>query len=404
MKIALISDIHFGAYSRTREFSVPGEEIDDETKGGPSLKEGLIDLLKKQRVKYIFIAGDLTSVGSPQEFWYCQKQILELAESTGVSQNNVICCLGNHDIDWKVAKLCESIDGNTPTTEVEELVREKYQLIASNVAVNCLDKIPQPINKGIAPYSGVIATDDFVVFVLNTAWYCSYDEKIPHGKLHTKQLEWFSSIAKDYEADKRTKIVLMHHHPMQYAYPNPVHDISMMEEGSEFTEICGKNGINLIMHGHRHHPKVITRMENNWKNPITFLCAGSLSVNAKHRSCGEIPNTVHILDLSSSPKEFILYNYEFSLSEGWHPFERNKAETPMEQKMYLGKIADDLEITKEIEKFKEGSHTLKWESLPEPLKFIAISDLNKRLKESLPDRIIYGSFPNDVYIMDKEGL
>lgn len=402
MKIALISDIHFGAYSRTREFSVPGEEIDDETKGGPSLKNGLIELLKQQQVKYIFIAGDLTSVGSPQEFCYCQKQILELAEAVGVRQCNVICCLGNHDIDWKIAKLCENVDSDA-NVEVKEMVKEKYQFIAANAAVNCLDAISQPETKGIAPYSGVVDVDDFVVFVLNTAWCCSYDEEIPHGKLHTKQLEWFCDLAKEYETDKRTKIVLMHHHPTQYAYPNPVHDTSMMEEGSEFTDICGKYGINLIMHGHRHHPKVTTRMENNWKSPITFLCAGSLSVNAKHRSCGEIPNTLHIVDLSSSPEEFILYNYEFSMSKGWHPFEKNNAETPMEQKMYLGKIIDESEISMEIEKFKEGTHILKWDTLPTPLKFIAFSDLNKKLKDSLPDRIVYGSFPDDVCIMAKEG-
>ena len=46
MKIALISDIHFGKDSRTKEFSVPGEEVFDETTGAVSLEQGLIDVLK----------------------------------------------------------------------------------------------------------------------------------------------------------------------------------------------------------------------------------------------------------------------------------------------------------------------------------------------------------------------
>ena len=40
-RIALISDIHYGRFSRTAEFSVPGEKIIDENTGGESLKEGI---------------------------------------------------------------------------------------------------------------------------------------------------------------------------------------------------------------------------------------------------------------------------------------------------------------------------------------------------------------------------
>ena len=59
MKIALISDIHFGKDSRTKEFSVPGEEVFDETTGAVSLEQGLIDVLKANEAEYLFIAGDL---------------------------------------------------------------------------------------------------------------------------------------------------------------------------------------------------------------------------------------------------------------------------------------------------------------------------------------------------------
>ena len=47
IKLALISDIHCGKYSRTTDFSVEGEPIQDETIGGKSLKESLIGILKK---------------------------------------------------------------------------------------------------------------------------------------------------------------------------------------------------------------------------------------------------------------------------------------------------------------------------------------------------------------------
>lgn len=82
MNVALISDIHFGKSSRTKELAVEGDQIKDETVGGKSLVDGLINLFKEKEVKYLFIAGDLTSEGSPQEFSYCQNKILEIAEKS----------------------------------------------------------------------------------------------------------------------------------------------------------------------------------------------------------------------------------------------------------------------------------------------------------------------------------
>lgn len=42
IRIAVISDIHFGKFSRTIEFAVPGEGVQDENRGAVSLKKGLV--------------------------------------------------------------------------------------------------------------------------------------------------------------------------------------------------------------------------------------------------------------------------------------------------------------------------------------------------------------------------
>ena len=160
---------------------------------------------------------------------------------------------------------------------------------AANAASINLSVLPKPGDEiGPVPFCGVRLEEDFIVFLLNTSWQCSHDQSIPHGKLSTEQLQWFKKASEKYRDDKKLKIVLIHHHPMQYSFPTPTHDVSMIEEGSELVEIAAQNGINLIMHGHRHHPRALTRLENGWKSPITFICAGSLSVNAKHRAFGEI--------------------------------------------------------------------------------------------------------------------
>lgn len=75
----------------------------------------------------------------------------------------------------------------------------------------------------------------------------------------------------------------------------------MLEEGSSFLDVAGQNGIHLVLHGHRHHPKAETTFKNGWDHPITFVFAGSLTVNSAHRSNGYIPNILHIIELTETP-------------------------------------------------------------------------------------------------------
>ena len=46
-RIAILSDIHFGEFCRASSFYMPGEEVQDKSKGIYSLKEGLMSYLMK---------------------------------------------------------------------------------------------------------------------------------------------------------------------------------------------------------------------------------------------------------------------------------------------------------------------------------------------------------------------
>ena len=78
------------------------------------------------------MAGDLTSLGNPQEFYYCEQEILNIAKRTGVECNNIFCVLGNHDIDWSISDL--GINVQNVGKEVGKIVKCKYQMIAANCA------------------------------------------------------------------------------------------------------------------------------------------------------------------------------------------------------------------------------------------------------------------------------
>ena len=403
VRIALISDIHFGKLSRTAEFSVPGEKIQDENSGGESLKNSMISVLRQEKAQYICVAGDLTSVGSPQEFLYCQDMLLDLATQLDIPVQNILVGLGNHDIDWNISNLHEKFPSTDPEFPLER-VKEQYRKIAASAPTINLESIPNPNIKGPAPFSGITETDSFVMFLLNTGWCCTQSQAISHGKLDETQLSWFRNEAAKYKTLNKWKIVLMHHHPFNYTYPVPGHDTSALEEGSNFLEIAGENGFHLVIHGHRHHPRAETTLKNSWRNPITFVCAGSFSVNSYHRSGGSIPNTLHIVALTDDIGVINLKTFQYSPAQGWIPLATNCPETPLDYTMRLGKIFSPKDIEKSIEKLSSIEGELKWDTLDECLQFMPYYRLNECIKSQLKaSRKMIGLFPDDVILLERRG-
>lgn len=402
VRIALISDIHFGKFSRTEEFSVPGEPLQDTNTGGKSMKESMISILKNQNVQYICIPGDLTSMGSPQEFLFCRDMLLNLAQNLNIPKDNIFIGLGNHDTDWKIASLYENYAFSNPDFP-KEIVKEQYRRIAASAPLISLESLSSPTIKGPAPYSGIIEKDEFVIFILNTGWYCTKDQLISHGKLDMSQLSWFKEQSSKYCSKQKWKIILMHHHPFNYSYPIPDWDISTLEEGSEFLETIAENHFHLILHGHRHHPRAETKVLSQCSYPITFVCAGSLSVNANHRSGGSVPNTLHIIELTDEIGVLKLLTYEYSSPQGWIPLRNNCPETPLDSSMLLGKVFSPSNIEESIQKLISVGGEATWESLDECLKFMTFDKLNKQIRSQLDNlHKMVGNFPEDVYFLPIE--
>ncbi|MBQ1736369.1 MAG: metallophosphoesterase [Lachnospiraceae bacterium] len=384
IKIALFSDIHFGKLSRTKEFSLPGHKVAGEPPNACSMTNSLISVLNNQDVSYIIVCGDLTSQASPLEFHYCAKKITEIASAANIPPKNIVWTVGNHDLDWSIAKLSDNPPEDIAAEDVE-LLKTFYRKIAGYSANLCATGLLPIEETGPVPFSGLYKTDNFVVFILNSAQFSTHDQEVKHGKLGDEQRSWFNDCASRFSDDHRWKIVVVHHHPFNYQYPTPGLEISQIEDGSELVDIAGRTGINIIVHGHRHHPIALTRKESGWRNSITFICAGSLSVNVTERS-GEIPNTFHIIELNDSPGNFDLLSYEYSDSDGWHALHDRK-ETPLDSVMHLGKVFDYKEK-------QAAAHAL-WNSiadvkrfpvssLPEELYYCKISEARKILEDAKP--------------------
>lgn len=391
IKVAFFSDIHFGKDGRG-DFTIPNAGIGmGELSTEREMGAELISSLKELAPEYLFIAGDLTSVGSPEEYYYCERKILEIAEQADIDRNKIIWCTGNHDNDWTISKLYDRYK-NEENKDVEKIAIRKYASIATSVVQMHIEELPMAPEVGPFPASGVYEDGKMVVFIINSATTCLHDKDIDHGEITEKQLKWLQEKVQEYETDKRWKIVLMHHHPFNYPFPEIGIDYSLLSDGSEFQEIIGKGGVHLVLHGHRHHPRCKTHNESNWKNPISFICAGSLSVCEKQRVDGDIPNTFHFLELDEEQIGLLqLRSFEYLPGSGWAPVSRRGGTVPIDPVMKLGRIVNDHDLSLAIESITNTADpviSLEWSELDERLQYRTCDEINELISKTLQDRFI----------------
>jgi predicted phosphodiesterase len=340
------------------------------------------------------------------EYSKCEEIIDRIILKTKLKKINIILSLGNHDFDRGVEAISATLNENIDCTKTCKEIQNCYQKIAANIGQSFL-RDNSFDTRGPAPFSGIINRKMVKFFVLNSGWKSSQYDEICHGKLDMVQLDWFKEKAAENKDCKEWKILLLHHHPIAYPYPIPSHDPSLLAEGSDLVEAAGKNGFNLICHGHRHHPRAHSSSHDDWKNPMTFICAGSFSVNAHHRSGGEIPNCFHILELLDREKRIIrLKTFQYRSSEGWVTSVNFSPSTPLDHDMYFSepyntdlRKAALLKIMKEID-MGESYELPKWEELPWELKTMPHGELNGLIDSSISlDEKRFGHYPDGVAIM-----
>lgn len=350
--IGIISDIHFGKDATTKELCVPGNSVSCNIDGAAPYIDSCIDVLKKRSIKYLLVAGDLTSYASPEEFIYCEETIIKIASGCGVPVDNIIYCLGNHDVDWSISGLYEQ-NGDNADENILNLRKKAYQKIALSAPYcifNTLQRLPERGSEGIC---GLYDCDDMVVFVLNTNIDISKEQsekRYSHGVVGDTQLKWLDDKAASFIDCNKTKILLMHHHPYNYKYPLPSEDISTVKEGPELLDIVGKTGIDYIIHGHRHHPFATVVKIQDYSKPISIVCAGSFGINPEERLKGNIPNMLHVLEINDTIGH--LYTYEYNLQNGWIIRDNSQNSIcDIDSDVYLGKIVNEETIRSEMKKY-----------------------------------------------------
>jgi 3',5'-cyclic AMP phosphodiesterase CpdA len=403
----LISDIHFGPSAFSADFALKDAPPKHLISGAAPMKTSLIEALSGKNISLLLASGDLTSTGSPSELEQCSVTVLEMGSALGIRNDNIFFTFGNHDVDWKVSSLATGNGGKKDPL---------YTKVAAEIG-GIFVRNPDPYSAGPLPGCAVYKRDDFVLIVANTGYYCSHAQEYRHGILGMEQLKWlersFSAIPDD---DLRWRILLLHHHPQKYSFPTPTEDISCLQEGSELLDLIGKSKVDIVCHGHRHHPYLCTMMLTVWMAPVTFLCAGSLAVNVVERRHGEIPNLCHVVNLESRNTEGAangnVLTYKYTTSTGWTPV-LYSPEVPLDGNHRFGSIATEAERRRHARDMMEslGANNTTdfidlpvYNSLPFSLQCLPVNLLNSLIREIAMkefSRKVLGLYPNENVVLRK---
>jgi len=309
LRLAVVSDLHIG---RARSWDLCPYFSDECRARGSGFKckipfetetprcqdekyvDAFRDFVRDQELTadYLIVLGDLTHRGQPDEFQYATEVLQDIRAALAVAKSDVILVPGNHDVDWQVSALPDKT-GVRFEQRFFPLAHKKWSL-----AKLMKRGAPKGWSCFGAPYFSLWSDEELLVVIYNSSWDDRKEKKVHHGHIDAVHLGELRAWLRRSAAPAKTKILAVHHHPVQY--PNPFRDkedFSEMDGATpQLLELMHENRFDLILHGHKHRPYFLP-INSHAGQQIPILCAGSFSAIPDDRILFDAPNVFHIIEL-----------------------------------------------------------------------------------------------------------
>jgi predicted phosphodiesterase len=106
------------------------------------------------------------------------------------------------------------------------------------------------------------------------------------------------------------KICLLHHHPIKHSNISNYKDSDSIEKGDDLISLLVANRFNIVIHGHKHQPRIVEY------NGLNILATGSFSSFANLQGTG-LSNMFHVLNLNDNSRYGLIYSWEYNIKNGW---------------------------------------------------------------------------------------
>lgn len=309
-KVAVVSDIH--AYTNTSTGASAPSHLKANDVSRPVAQHPMLalhELVKRQGfdADYLICPGDLCDKADTQAAQYAWSELEKLASMLKVKR--FFGVTGNHDLDSRYL--------SQGTIDPKDALRAMFPAYPIPGSEN------DSANTSYWLDHFAFLTDANVrTLLINTCGtHGLQKDEMKHGRIGVPTLQ---RIRKHLENDCEAyaiNLAVCHHHPQQHS-DLELGEYDFMRDGQQFLQLIGSGefGSWIVIHGHKHHPKITYAAGGN-TSPIVFS-AGSFSVllDPQH---GSQQNTFHLLEIESDTVGSTLRGhvctFEFDFGRGWRP-------------------------------------------------------------------------------------
>lgn len=309
INILHISDLHFGT-----------KKDEDKTRYSDSFVEGFVAKFKDAEIKYIIISGDIANESKTIEYNKASVFLNKIVSELEVPKENVLICMGNHDISWgKLEKIADE-----KGTENLHLKKEKY-VNFKKFYNDFYKKGDNHIRQFKTDAIFVEIPDDVhqILFLgVNTCYHESNLNEDHYGYIDKNSFENYirnlDSKYKDY-----VKCLVMHHNPKDLA--SEKHNFKNWREldinnlGKPFVVFCG----------HIHCSDGETEVLGGEDDTIHFISVGSLLKKDAIGKCN-----IYTISDDSFNLQIRYYNYQEDTSFSKH-YWQEQTDCPFRKKIVL---------------------------------------------------------------------
>ena len=292
LKIAIVSDLHC-KYSDGKNASEVFSYLTSDLLPIP-VERNPVESLKKIIIEnelsadLLLCPGDIADKSDKQGLLSGWQYLQEL--KIAFDANILASTTGNHDVDSrkKFGKdpfdLLKRFSKNFPTEN--EVLNIHYW----------------------AEHFCIMQHDKYDLLIFDSA-YSHFDEmSCKESKITTAILESIAIKLEPLKQNNKLKIAMCHHHPIKHSNMD-YKDGDSIDKGDDLVRLLEQYGFALIVHGHKHDPRL------NYSNSLPVFAAGSFSSMMNLLDLGA-QNTFHFIEIDFD-KKGIIKSWVYGPKEGW---------------------------------------------------------------------------------------
>lgn len=365
LTIAIASDLHVAPLSKKSGHPAPsflryGEASTAADATDPF--QALQDLIQKENLEadYLVCPGDIAHQADRQGLQYGWELLEKLRKK--LRARMLLATTGNHDLTSRGSSEAEPQDtlrALKPIYPVKSKLRT-LEYWASNFT---------EVRKG-----------DVARFLLlnSCAHHAGPREELEHGRISSSTLGALRAHLAG-TTPATVNILICHHHPQQHQ-EIALGDYDVMKNGQLLLELLSEPRVGhwLVIHGHKHHPKM-TYSAGSAASAVIFS-AGSLSACLYPELSTRARNQFYIVDLSLSPIQHcglagVVRSWSWAFGRGWLPSDNSSG---LPHLSGFGCRIDPRQLARSVASFL-NKPIMAWDEVLEAnphLRYVLASDFN----------------------------